>query len=146
MKSNRYIVIIGCGRLGSHLANRLSGDGNAVVVIDRDEAAFEALSPDFSGFRIHGDATQPAILKDAKINQADVLMATTHEDNVNLMVAQVARNIFNVPLVTARVFDPKREEVFTQLGIETLCPTSIAAERFLKAVDVNINRQQRVRV
>ena len=134
MKDNRYIVIVGCGRLGSYLANHLSRAGNSVVVIDKIEPTFNDLTPDFSGFRVHGDATQMATLKEAKINKADVLIATTHEDNVNLMVAQVARKIFGVPHVLARVFDPKREEVYTQLGIDTICPTSIASEMFLRAV------------
>ena len=134
MRNNRYIVIVGCGRLGSHLANHLSRAGNAVVVIDRNESTFSDLSPDFSGFRVHGDATQKAVLREAKINKADVLIATTHDDNVNLMVAQVAQRIFNVAHVLARVFDPKREEVYAQLGIDTICPTSVAAKMFLLAV------------
>jgi trk system potassium uptake protein TrkA len=135
MKNNRYIVIVGCGRLGSHLANRLSRDGHSVVVIDRDEATFGNLSSDFSGFRVEGDAARLSVLKESKLKHADVLIATTREDNVNLMVAQIARTIFNVPQVLARVFDPKRQQVYTQLEIETICPTSMAAEMFLRAVD-----------
>ncbi len=135
MKNNRYIVIVGCGRLGSHLANQLSRAGNSVVVIDRDEATFNNLSPDFSGFRIDGDATQMAVLKGAKLKMADILFATTHDDNVNLMVVQVAQKIFQVPHVLARVFDPRRQEVYAQLGIETICPTTVAAEMLFRAVD-----------
>jgi trk system potassium uptake protein TrkA len=134
MKNSLYIVIVGCGRLGSHLANQLSHVGHSVVVIDKDEATFNDLSSDFSGFRVQGDATQMAVLKEAKLKGADVFFATTHEDNVNLMVAQVARKVFNVPHVLARVFDPRRQQVFEQLGIETICPTSVAAEMFLLAV------------
>ncbi|MBN1459602.1 MAG: TrkA family potassium uptake protein [Armatimonadetes bacterium] len=134
MRNSRYIVIVGCGRLGSHLANVLSRDGHSVVIIDRTDTTFQNLSPDFSGFRVEGDATQMAVLKDAKLGQADVLIATTHEDNVNLMVAQAALKVFHVRQVLARVFDPRREEVYTRLGIETICPTSVAAEMFLQAV------------
>lgn len=134
MKPNRYIVVVGCGRVGSQLANQLSREGNSVVVIDRDETKFNDLSPDFSGFRIEGDATHMTVLKEAKLKKADVLIATTHEDNVNLMVAQAAQKIFNVPKVLARVFDPKREKVYAQLGIDTICPTSVAADMFLRAV------------
>jgi trk system potassium uptake protein TrkA len=134
MKNSRYIVIVGCGRMGSYLASQLSRRGHAVVVIDRNEATFNDLSPDFSGFRVEGDVTQMAVLKEAKLNKADILIATTHEDNVNLMVAQVARKIYRVAHVLARVFDPKREEVYAQLGIDTICPTSVAAEMFLRAV------------
>jgi trk system potassium uptake protein TrkA len=134
MKTSRYIVIIGCGRLGNHLADQLSREGHSVVVIDMHGAAFDDLSPDFSGFRVEGDATQMAVLKEAKLGNADVLIAATHEDNVNLMVAQVAKKIFGVPLVMARVFDPRREEVYARLGIETICPTSVAADMFLRDV------------
>jgi len=134
IKNNRYIVIVGCGRLGSYLANRLSREGNSVVVIDTDENTFNNLSPDFSGFRVGGDATQIAVLKEAKLRNADIFIATTHEDNINLMVAQVALKIFDVPHVLARVFDPKREEFYAELGINTICPTSVAADMFLRAV------------
>lgn len=133
MKNNRYIVIVGCGRLGSHLANQLSREGNSIVVIDRDDAAFDHLSSDFSGFRQGGDATQIAVLKSAKLDKADVLIATTHEDNVNLMTAQIARKIFRVPRVLARIFDPKREQAYRSLKIETVCPTLMAAQSLLRA-------------
>lgn len=129
-----YVVIVGCGRLGSILANGLSRAGHAVVVIDQDATTFDDLSSDFSGFRVEGDATEMAVLKEAKLQRADVFIATTHEDNVNLMAAQLARKIFDVPHVLARVFDPRREEVYAQLGIETICPTSVGAEMFLLAV------------
>jgi trk system potassium uptake protein TrkA len=134
MKNSLYVVIVGCGRLGSHLANQLSHVGHSVVVIDKDDATFNDLSADFSGFRVQGDATQMAVLKEAKLKRADVFFATTHEDNVNLMVAQVARKVFQVPHVLARVFDPRRQQVFDRLGIETICPTSVAAEMFLLSV------------
>jgi trk system potassium uptake protein TrkA len=134
MKNSLYIVIVGCGRLGSQLANQLSRVGHSVVVIDNDVATFADLSSDFSGFRISGDATQTAVLEEAKLKKADVFFAVTHEDNVNLMVAQIAKKIFNIPHVLARVFDPKREMVFERLGIETICPTSVGAEMFLSAV------------
>jgi trk system potassium uptake protein TrkA len=141
MKNSKYIVVVGCGRLGSLLANRLSRDGNSVVVIDRVETVLDDLSPDFSGFRINGDATHMAVLKAAKLKNADVLIATTPEDNVNLMVAQVAQKVFRVPHVLARVFDPRREEIYAQLGIETICPTSLAAGIFLEAVANRGTRQ-----
>ncbi len=137
MKRSLYIVIIGCGRLGSQLANQLSRGGHSIVVIDADEETFGDLSPGFSGFRVVGDATRISVLKEAKLDQADVFFATTHSDTVNLMVAQIARKLFNVPQVLARVFDPRREEIYSQLGIETICPTSVAAEMFLMAVASN---------
>lgn len=134
MKRSRYIVVVGCGRVGSHLANQLSRDGNSIVVVDSNERMFESLSADFSGFRVHGDATHLAVLQETRLMQADALIATTHEDNVNVMVAQIAQKVFHVPHVMARVFDPKREDVYRQLGIETICPTTVAAGMFLRAV------------
>jgi trk system potassium uptake protein len=99
MKNNLYIVIVGCGRLGSILSNQLSRVGHFVVVINKDEATFNNLSSDFSGFRLEGDATRISVLKEAKIKNVFVLFTATHEDNVHLMVAQVARRVFNVPHV-----------------------------------------------
>ena len=122
-----YIVIVGCGRLGSHLASQLSRDGHSIVVVDTNADAFGGLSPEYSGFRIEGNGAELAVLKQAKIDQADVVIAATREDNVNLMVAQVARRIFNVPRVLARVFDPRREEVYRDLGVDTVCPTTLAS-------------------
>jgi len=89
MASDLFIVIVGCGRLGSHLANQLSRAGHGVVVIDTNEHAFGNLSPEYSGFRVEGDATELAVLKQAKVNKADLVVATTRADNINLMVAQV---------------------------------------------------------
>ena len=129
-----YVIIIGCGRLGSYLANRLSHDGHSVVVIDLDHSALETLSIDYSGFRMEGDATEINLLKQAKIDKADFFIATTGDDNVNLMVAQIAKKLFQVPRVMARVFQPKREKTYLDLGIETVCPTSIAADLLLKAI------------
>jgi trk system potassium uptake protein TrkA len=123
MGSDLFIVIVGCGRLGSH-----------VVVIDADEGAFANLSPEYSGFRIEGDATEPAVLKQAKVDKADMVIAATRDDNVNLMVAQVARAAFSVPRVLARVFEPARKPIYRRLGIESICPTSVAAELFLESI------------
>jgi len=134
MTPYRYIVIVGCGRLGSMLANQLSRQGCSIVVVDRDEAAFRNLSTEFSGFQVTGDAAELAVLRQAKIDQADCLLAATRHDNVNLMVAQVARTVFGVPKVIARVFDPTREEVYRQFEIETICPTQLSANAFLAAL------------
>jgi trk system potassium uptake protein len=134
MASDLFIVIVGCGRLGSYLANQLSRAGHGVVVIDSDERAFGNLSPEYSGFRVEGDATELAVLKQAKVDKADLLISTTRDDNINLMVAQVARTEFGVARVLARVFEPRREAVYRRLGVETVCPTSVAGELFLKSI------------
>lgn len=134
MATNRYVIVVGCGRLGSLLANRLSSLGSSVVVIDREEAAFENLSTEFSGFRVTGDAAELSVLRQARIDKAQSLLAITSYDNVNLMVAQVAQTVFEVPQVMARVNDPSREAVYREFGIETICPTNLTASAFLSAM------------
>ena len=130
----QYVVVVGSGRLGSILANQLSRLGSNVVVVDRDEAAFANLSTEFSGFQVTGDAAELAVLRQARIDRADCLLAVTRHDNVNLMVAQVAQNVFHVKRVLARVFDPSRQAIYREFGIETICPTTLSAERFLEAL------------
>ena len=131
MPANQYVIIVGCGRLGASLANRLSSMGSDVVIIDDDEGAFRYLSTEFSGFQIVGNAAELAVLRQAKIEKADCLLAITRYDNVNLMVAQVAKTVFRVPKVVARVYDPNREQVYGQFGIDTICPTRLTADVFL---------------
>ena len=135
MPGNRTVVIIGCGRLGSILANRLSRDGNDVIVIDHNEAAFKNLTTDFSGFRIVGDAAELAVLRRAHVEGADCVLVTTRDGKVNLMVAQVAQTVFQVPQVIARVYDPAREDVYEQFGVDTICPTRLAADAFVQRLE-----------
>ena len=134
MVSSRYVIVVGCGRIGSLLANRLSSLGSSVVVIDREESAFQNLSTEFSGFRVTGDAAELAVLRQARIDKAQCLLAITSHDNVNLMVAQVAQAVFSVPQVMARVNDPSREAVYREFGIQTICPTNLTAAAFLGAL------------
>lgn len=131
---NLYIIIVGCGHLGSYLANKLSYQGHSVVVVDINESAFDSLTAEFSGFKLEGDATEFAVLKEAKADKADFVISTTGEDNINLMVAQVASNFFKVPKVLARVIEPEREEIYGKFNIKTICPTLIAGDIFLKSI------------
>lgn len=133
--SQRYIIITGCGRLGSMLANHLSKVGNSVVVIDRDERSFRKLSAEFSGFRISSNAVEVAALQQAQIEKADILLATTNIDNVNLMVAQIAKTVFNVPLVLARVYEPSHETIYREFGIRVISPTQLSADQFLQIIN-----------
>jgi trk system potassium uptake protein TrkA len=134
MASDLFIVIVGCGRLGSYLANKLSGAGHGVVVVDADSEAFGKLSAEYSGFRVEGDATELAVLRQAKTGKADVVIATTLDDNINLMVAQVAKAEFGVARVLARIDAPHREAMCRRLGVEAICPTTVAGDLFLKKV------------
>ena len=132
-----YIIIVGCGRLGSFLANRLSHEGHSVVVIDANADAFEMLAADqFSGFTVEGDATELALLEQAKMDKADIVIGATQDENVNIMAAQVAKNRFNVPKVIARIIDPNKEEFCRKLGIECICQTLIAAEKMILSLNM----------
>lgn len=132
--NNEYIIIVGCGRLGSHLCRLLSKERKSVVVIDREEYAFHRLSEDFSGFTIESDATEIDTLLMAKIDRADVVVTTTNDDNTNIMIAQIAKTIYKVPKVIARLYEPARQKVYEELDIETLCPTTLSAEALNKII------------
>jgi trk system potassium uptake protein TrkA len=134
MAQTQYIVIVGCGRLGGNLANKLSTVGHSVVIVDQREAAFDKLAVDFSGFKVIGDASELGVLQEIKVQKADYLFAVTTRDSTNLMVAQVAQIIFNVPHVVARVFDPVREEIYRDFGVKTISPTNLSANAFLHVV------------
>lgn len=134
MAQTKYIVIIGCGRLGGNLANQLSAAGHSVVVVDQRETAFDKLAIDFSGFKVIGDASELGVLQEVKVQKADYLFAVTTRDSTNLMVAQVAQSIFKVPRVVARVFDPVREEIYRDFGVETISPTNLSTHAFLHVV------------
>ncbi|MBS4536480.1 TrkA family potassium uptake protein [Clostridium sp. D2Q-14] len=127
---DEYIIIVGCGRLGSHLASLLSKERKSVVVIDNNEKSFNRLSKNFSGFTIEADAIEEETLLKAKIDKADVIVTTTNDDNTNVMVAQIAKSIYKVPKVIARLFDPSRQEIYEELDIDTICPTILSAIEF----------------
>lgn len=135
MSRTDYIVIIGCGRLGSNLANRLSGTGYQLVLVDKNEYSFDMLTSDFSGFKVVGDAIELDVLRQTRLEKATSLFATTTYDNVNLMVAQIAKTIFHVPKVIARVYDPARESIYKELGVETISPTKLSSEAFIKMLN-----------
>ncbi|HOK42103.1 MAG TPA: TrkA family potassium uptake protein [Thermoclostridium caenicola] len=123
-----HIIIAGCGKVGSGLASKLSREGYDVAVIDSDESAFEKLDDDFSGLRVVGVPIDQDILKKAGIDQADALAAVTPDDNMNIMVSQVAKDLCGIPRVVARIYNPAREDIFHQFGLETICPTNLTVE------------------
>lgn len=123
------IVIMGCGRVGAQLAKVLSLEGQDVTVIDKDESAFERLGTRFKGKKVVGVGFDREILKEAGVGQADAFVAVTNGDNHNMVGALAARTRFGVPKVVARVYDPARESVYQRLGIQTISPTSWAANK-----------------
>lgn len=123
-----YIIIAGCGTVGSGLARKLYREGHDVAVIDSDEASFRRLDDDFEGLRVLGVPIDQDVLKKAGIDNADALAAVTPDDNMNIMVSQVAKDLCGIPRVVARITDPARENIFHQFGLETICPTNLSVE------------------
>src|SRR5512137_670918 len=103
-----FTIIVGCGRVGSELAKLLSSEGHDVVIIDKNESSFSRLGATFNGMVLVGNGFDLELLKRAGIEKADAFCAVTNGDNTNLVSAQVAKKIFSVPKVFARVYDPQR--------------------------------------
>jgi trk system potassium uptake protein TrkA len=122
------VIVIGCGRVGSALAIRYAQEGHIVSVVDEAEEAREHLDPGFQGRFIKGAGLDIDILKKAGVETADVCIVATDGDNTNLVVAQIAREQFDVPCVIARVFDPNRAEFYSQRGFRVVCPVSLAVD------------------
>ncbi len=139
MKKSLYIAVIGCGRLGSILASNLSKQGHKVVVIDQDNSTFNHLSEEFSGFPITGNTAEMNVLQAAKLDKAQVAIAVTGKDNLNIMVSQLAKTVFKVPIVLTRILDPAREEISQKLGLTTITTTKISAVAFLKTLQEQLN-------
>jgi trk system potassium uptake protein TrkA len=122
------ILILGCGRQGAYLAQWLDLQGHAVTIIDRNADSFRRLGPDFKGAMLLGVGIDEDVLRRAGIEQADAFIAVTNGDNTNAMAAEIARLVFNVPKVIARLYDPVRNETYRTLGLmDTVCPTVMGA-------------------
>jgi len=124
-----YIVIMGCGRVGSQLAMVLGLEGHNICVIDKNPEAFRRLGKAFQGKKIVGIGFDEDILKEAEIERADAFIAVTNGDNHNIVGALTAKNKFRVPKVIARIYDPKREKLYQHLGVQTISSTGWAANK-----------------
>ncbi len=128
------VVVVGCGRVGSQLANLLSIEGDNVTVIDKDPDAFRRLGTTFNGVTLKGLGFDEEILEEAGIRNCDAFAAVTNLDNTNLMGAEVARKIFGVKQVVARLYNPQRERTYQQLDLDYVCGTTLVAEKLLDKV------------
>lgn len=120
-----YVIIVGCGRVGAELAKLLSGEGHDVVIIDKTPEALKRLGDTFNGLTMVGNGFDLALLKQVGIEKADAFCAVTDGDNTNLISAQVAKKIFSVPKVFARVYDPQRAHIYAALGLDIISGTML---------------------
>jgi len=123
------VIIIGCGRMGGGLARTLTLRGHAVTVVDKDPTAFERLGPSFKGRMVAGVGFDREVLVQAGIERADGLAAVTASDEANVVAARMASQVFHVPRVVARLYDPRKAEIYDRLGLQTINTTSWGINR-----------------
>src|SRR3990167_76956 len=129
------VVIMGCGRTGAALATDLARDGHDVTVLDSDPSAFRFLPKDFPGQMCVGNGIDLDVLRKVGIEKADVFVSATRGDNRNVMAAQIAKHIFGVRVVASRVFDPIREEMYSNLGLRRITPTRVETSRLRRIIE-----------
>jgi trk system potassium uptake protein TrkA len=123
----RYLIV-GCGRVGSALAKLLDADGHEVIVVDENPAAFKRLGQKFKGHEVVGTGIDYDVLKRAGAATADGFIAVTNGDNRNIMAALIAQRMFKIKRIVARIYDPPRGQMYRELGVETVCPTTVGAK------------------
>jgi trk system potassium uptake protein TrkA len=129
-----HVVIAGCGRVGSELATNLERLGHSVAIIDKNLKAFERLKRDFSGKKIVGFAFDRDILEEAGINDADAFASVTSGDNSNILSARVTKEHYRVPAVVARIYDPRRAQIYQRLGIQTVATVRWTTDQILRTM------------
>jgi trk system potassium uptake protein TrkA len=121
------VIIIGCGRVGSQLALLLAQEGHNVTIIDKNPDAFKRLGGTFNGMAVAGNGFDEKLLAELKIDKQDAFVSVTSGDNTNLMASQIAKKIFKVPRVIARVYDPRRADIYRKLGLDIISGTMLVA-------------------
>ena len=128
------IIVMGCGRVGTQVSQLLASRGHDVTVIDHDANALARLGTEFKGKVVRGLGFDKDVLLEARVKQAEAFVAASSSDNANIVAARIARNIFRVPRVVARLYDPLRAEIYQRLGLTTISTTSWGAERIVEVV------------
>ncbi len=129
-----HVVIMGCGRVGSTLARSLEDRNHTVSVIDSEPDSFRRLGPSFNGDKVTGYGFDQAVLEKAGIRRADAFAAVSSGDNSNIIAARVARETFGIDQVVARIYDPRRAEVYQRLGITTVATVKWTADQVLRRI------------
>lgn len=117
-----HVVIMGCGRTGSRLARRLERQGHSVAVVDKDPTSFHLLDVDFKGRVVEGIGFDSEVLVEAGIERADAFIAVSSGDNSNIVSSIIAKDVFHVPKVVTRIYDPRRAMIYRRFGIATVAP------------------------
>lgn len=133
---------MGCGRVGSALAQILDSDGHSVAIIDQDPRAWRRISRGFSGVTVNGVGFDRQSLLDAGIDRADAFVAVSNGDNSNIIAARVAREVFNVQQVIARIYDPRRAEVYERLGIQTVATVAWTVDQIVHRVRGDLSHSE----
>lgn len=129
MMLEKRIVVVGCGRLGASIANDLYEQGEDVIVIDKNEDSFRKLSDSFGGLTYVNEGTRVETYEQLEMKKDDILIVVTNDDNVNIMISQLVRKLFQIHTIICRLYDPQRECVYQEFGIETICPTYLSVNR-----------------
>jgi trk system potassium uptake protein len=138
-----HVIIVGCGRVGASTAATLAREGHDVVVIDRDAQQFRKLPPNFSGRTLVGHAYDRGTLEAAGIREADALIAATAGDNTNAVAARVAKEVYRVPEVVSRIYDPQRADIYRRYGLQTFAPTAWSVSKVVELItSADLDREQ----
>jgi trk system potassium uptake protein TrkA len=132
-----HVIIGGCGRVGAQVADQLSSEEHDVVIIDANPEAFDAIGSAFNGETLIGNIINKDTLVRAGIDHADALAAVTDLDNANLMAVQMARELFDVPVTIARLFNPQREDSYRKMGVSYVSGTRLVARAIMKELGVD---------
>jgi len=128
------VIVMGCGKVGAQVSQRLEAEGHEVTVIDPEPASFALLGPGFRGRRLSGVGFDQKVLLDAGIERAEAFAATSTSDTANIVAARIARMIYHVPRVVCRLYDPRRAEIYKRLGLVTISVTTWGAERIYELI------------
>ena len=129
------VIIMGCSRVGAQLAGMLDASGHKVTVLDVEPYAFRKLPSTFNGVAMVGNGLEDESLKKAGIEEADVFVSATQGDNRNVMACQIAKHVYHVQKVVSRIYDPIREEMYRNLGLDTVSPTKVVADLLKERIE-----------
>ena len=135
-KKNGCTVIAGCGRLGASIAGKLSEEKKDVMILDCDKTAFRKLPYSYGGLTITASATDIERMEAVGIPDAEVFIAVTDYDCVNICAAQIAREMFHIPKVVARIYDEEKIALVKDMGIDTICPSELSEKEISNYIEI----------